>query len=216
MLINKQHPFLFVHIQRTGGSSIRKILMNALPETEFFGSHDHALHAKNHLNSEWSDYYKIAFVRNPWERILSWYAMISQSQQGEISEWYQGVLGDKTDNKLWQYVFNNSKNFEEFLFNCTEEIDDIDGKKSFSYNQLDYISDEQGHIMVDFIGRYENYQQDVQRLCQKLGIEKIEIPRVWSSKHNHYSEYYTEKTAELVAKRFAKDIDFFGYQFEKE
>ncbi|RKZ44139.1 MAG: hypothetical protein DRR16_03365 [Candidatus Parabeggiatoa sp. nov. 3] len=115
MLINRTQKFLFIHIQRTGGSSIRKVLTEAFPDTKYFlGSHDHALWAKPHLDSEWPNYYKIAFVRNPWERMFSWYTMITQTQQGKIANWYKEVLGGNSKNKLWEYVFNNSRNFEDF------------------------------------------------------------------------------------------------------
>lgn len=217
MLLNRNHKFLFIHIQRTGGSSLRKVLTEAFSDTEsFLGSHDHAVCAKPHLGSSWSNYYKIAFVRNPWERIFSWYTMITQTQQGNIATWYKkDVLGEKPRNRLWEYVFNHSTNFEEFLLNCTDVIDDVDGRKSFAYNQLDYLTDEQGNLLVDFIGRHENYTQDAHILFQHLGLGQIQLPHVWPSKHHHYSQYYTEKTANLVAKRFAKDIAFFGYQFKK-
>ncbi|RKZ85114.1 MAG: hypothetical protein DRR19_16810 [Candidatus Parabeggiatoa sp. nov. 1] len=95
MLINRTHKFLFIHIQRTGGSSLRKVLTEAFPDTKsFLGSHDHALWAKPHLDFEWPNYYKIAFVRNPWERMFSWYTMINKTQQGKMAVccWETNIL----------------------------------------------------------------------------------------------------------------------------
>lgn len=122
----------------------------------------------------------------------------------------------QTQNKLWLYVYENSNSFEEFLLKCTAEIEDADGKRSFAYNQFDYISDENGEIIVDFVGRYENYIHDVQILCKKLGLDEIELPHIWASKSKHYSYYYNETCKQIVAERFAKDIEYFGYRFESE
>ncbi len=49
-------------------------------------------------------------------------------------------------------------------------------------------------------------------------MEKIpQLPHVNPSpRHGHYSFYYDAESAEWVRKRFAKDIDFFGYEFESQ
>lgn len=215
MLISREKKLLFIHIQRTGGSSIQKILNQHVADIQsFMGSHDHALWAQQHLGLTMNNYFKFAFVRNPWDRLLSWYQMILQTREGTVSKWYQQqVLKGKKQNKLWAYLFENSINFQEFLLKCTDEIDDIDGKKSFAYNQLDYLTDEHNNIIVDFIGRYENYAGDVQSLCKRLNFGKVELPHEWASNREHYSLYYTEKTQAIVAERFAKDIKYFGYKF---
>ncbi len=216
MLIAENPNLIFVHIQRTGGSSIRRVLEQHIPSVQSrYGSHDFALTAKHILGEQWDDYFKFAFVRNPWERILSWYQMIVQTRQGQIAQWYRDdVLDNATQNKLWAYVFDNSTNFETFLHNCTQPIEDIDGVKSFAFNQLDYVTDETGRVIVDFIDRYENYPQDVYHVCDHLGLQVGKLPHLWPSNADHYSTYYTEATRQLVAERFARDIAFFGYTFE--
>jgi hypothetical protein len=82
------------------------------------------------------------------------------------------------------------------------------------YNQLDYITNERGDIIVDFVGRYENLEHDVNTVIQVLGLKSRALPHVNKSQHRHYSEYYTEETKGLVAERYSRDIDFFRYQFE--
>jgi chondroitin 4-sulfotransferase 11 len=231
MLISTEKKFLFFHIQKTAGSSVARLLKSQAPDTRpFLGQHDHALWVKKHLASEWDDYYKFAFVRNPWDRLVSWYQMIRHD--GRLLPWYkrlsyemirksgkvfpssQRFLQKKHYKPLWQYVLRNSSEFDQFLFNCTDILDDVDGKRSFMYNQLDYIADENGEIIVDFVGKYENLAHDISAVLKALRVENRPLPHVNKSQHRHYSEYYTEETKNLVAERYSRDIKFFGYQFE--
>jgi hypothetical protein len=136
-------------------------------------------------------------------------------ESGRVFPWSQRFLQRKHYKPLWQYVLRNSTNFDEFLFNCTDIIDDVDGKRSFMYNQLDYVADEKGDIIVDFVGKYENLERDVSTVLKALQLESLPLPHVNKSQHKHYSEYYTEETKNLIAERYSRDIQFLGYQFER-
>ena len=81
------------------------------------------------------------------------------------------------------------------------------------YNQLDYITNENDEVIVDFIGRYENLVQDVNIVFKNLGLETVSLPHINRSNHTNYREYYTEDTKQLVADRFSRDIECFGYEF---
>ncbi len=211
MIISRSKRFLFVHIQKTAGRSFEAVLKEHIPDLEnFMGTHDHAVWAKERLSRNWNEYYKVAFVRNPWDRLVSWYTMI---QERGKPTWYKRFTGKGKYSRMRQYVFENSKTFEDFLFNCVDIIEDTDGRKSFAYNQLDYITDGDGSILVDFIGKFENLNKDTQTVFQNLGLENAALPHKNSSNHKNYRSYYTEETKELVAGRFARDIDFFGYKF---
>ena len=205
MLISREKKILFVHIQKTGGTSIAKILKKFIPGVnEYLGTHDHASRAKNALGGEYDSYYRFAFVRNPWDRLVSWYMMIKQKAE---------VIPSDKQNRLFEYVLNNSSDFEDFVLNCTHTIDDVDGRKSFLYNQYDYISDENGTLIVDFVGRYERYGSDLRAVLDRMGLRNVEIPHVNKSEHLHYSAYYTQRTRDIVAERYERDIREFAYSF---
>jgi len=206
MLISHKKKLLFVHIQKTAGSSMMSLLKDKVPDlTHYMGTHDHALWAKEKADFVWDDYYKFAFVRNPWDRLVSWYTMITQ--QAAL------VQNQNELNHLWRYVLASSNSFETFIVHCTDEVEDIDGRKSFMYNQLDYLTNKDGNIIVDFIGRFEALEMDAQVVFNRLGLMNASLPHHNSSKRNHYRAYYNEHTQQLVAERYAKDIAFFGYQF---
>jgi len=211
VVISHSKKFLFVHIQKTAGRSFEAVLKENIPDLKsFMGTHDHALWAKEQLEEQWSDYYKVAFVRNPWDRLVSWYTMIQEKGRKTL---YKRIFGMRKYNHLTQYVLSNSNSFEEFLYNCVDTIDDIDGKKSILYNQLDYITDKDGSLIVDFVGRFENLNKDTDTVFKTLGLENVTLPHKNSSKHKNYRSYYSEETKKLVSQRFERDIEFFSYEF---
>lgn len=97
MLISESKRFIFVHVQKTAGSSLRDLLgPHALKpdrgrlnrvlsdlhlqrdwRRRFFRTHASLRAVQAGLPADiYRDYRKIAFVRNPWERLLSWYGYV--------------------------------------------------------------------------------------------------------------------------------------------
>ena len=78
------------------------------------------------------------------------------------------------------------------------------------------MSDENGNNAMSFVGRYENLASDMEVVFAKLGVSGKKLPKKNSSHHKHYSAYYNPESRKLIANRFKRDIDFFGYQFEAQ
>jgi hypothetical protein len=214
MLLSEEKKFLFIHIQKTAGSSLRSVMSEGIPDLRtMLGTHDTARDALAYMGEiEFSSYFTAAFVRNPWDRLVSWYTMIAQAKpRGHL---LRRLLGS-AEPRLWTYVRDNSTNFEEFLRRCTAEIEDRDGRKSFCRNQIEYLTDEHGRRIVDFVGRYENLEADAGRLFDRLGLTDMVLPRINPSRHRHYSEYYSSDLAALVRERYRSDIEAFGYEFSR-
>ncbi|MGQ0485317.1 MAG: sulfotransferase family 2 domain-containing protein [Hyphomicrobiales bacterium] len=196
--------WFFVHIQKTGGNSIRAALglPANTPQKHFLARELRDLYGPD----AWRQSYKFAFVRNPWDRLVSWWMMIDARRD----EYQPGQPIDR----FWQFVLSRAKTFEEFLENCDAEVNDPDGRKWIYRNQLDYIVDETGQQIVDFVGRFEALQKDFDAVARKIcGDRVISLPVENASKHGPYPEYYSPALAHKVAERFARDIDTFGYRF---
>ncbi len=202
MLVSDSHKLVFVHIQKTGGVTVHGLLRERIPDLRnIVARHEFARRGMAELD-DWDEYFKFAFVRNPWDRLVSWYTMVTTF--------------DKAGNELWRYVHDNSSTFEEFIHNCTGEVKIRKGVYySFAYNQLDYVTDEHGNLLVDFIGQLENFDEDIQEVFRRIGLELETVPHHNRSGHRHYSTFYTPETEMIVRERFKRDIEYFGYEFER-
>ena len=211
MIISEEKKFIFIAVTKTGSSSIASALgkygkiyghknkketgiRRHIPLNNFVRNH-------NLLLKDQSEYFKFAFVRNPWERAVSWYT-------------YTGRLDPKKDlvdsaGKMIKCRSSKGLSFSEFI----KEKKFIWG--SAIGGQLGMITNSDGKILADFIGRFENIQEDFDIVCDKIGIPREKLPHKNKSKHKHYTEYYDEETKEVVARRYVKDIEFFKYKFSQ-
>ena len=71
------------------------------------------------------------------------------------------------------------------------------------------------NIVIDFIGKFENYEKDFISLFEKLNLEIDVVPHKKASKHKHYSTFYDDEAIKIVADMYKKDIELFSYKFDK-
>lgn len=205
MLISDKHNFIFIHIEKTAGTSLMETLAKHVDDLRpLCYKHDGTTEGISELGKEkWETYFKFAFVRNPWDRLLSWYSMFKNTPE-------------KTT-VFREYIYANADSFEGFLKNCTDFVEDEEhGNQSIVKNQYEYLIDDKGELSVDYIGRFETINESVKEVFGKIGIDQnIVLPRVnHASVHRHYSTYYTPELVTLVREMYALDIDKFGYAFK--
>lgn len=193
MLISDEYKFVFVHIPKTGGTSIKRALLEyANPGqlkfegelvTDLNGYHPH-VGMSAEACKKYADYFKFAFVRNPW----AWHASI-----------YRFTIHRGLHKTIC------SMSFKDYI----EAI----GRNETDYakNQLDYIMVD-GVIAVDFIGRFENLKDDFENVCKNIEI-KTELPHYKNLGALSYREMYSPALADIVAEHCRSDIEYFGYSF---
>ena len=206
MLVSEQYEATFIHIPKTGGTSLASALLsqgeafNRLPER----IERHKNYVKNSLewtikhsrmhdvDQRYQNVFCFAFVRNPWDLMVSSFSWWTQKpKQLQTRKDYGYDIKAKGFKAL---IKSNSSCLNECYHN--------------NEGQLYRLNDK-----IDFIGRYENLQQDFNTICDKIRIPRQALPHINKSKHKHYTEYYDDETRETVAEKYAKDIEYFDYKF---
>jgi len=202
-MISEKYQATFIHIPKTGGSTISSVLskhlFKFLPERikehkcNVLNPHEWTMkHSRIHeLNIQHQNFFCFAFVRNPWDLMVSSY-----------NWWTQNVkLSERKDHGQ----LLKTKGFESFIKTNSSYINECyHGREG----QLYWLGDK-----ANFIGRFENLQNDFNIVCDKIGIPQQKLPHKNSTKHKHYTEYYDNETKSIVAEKYAKDIEYFGYKF---
>src|SRR5690606_5566018 len=199
------HPgegWCFIHIQKTGGNSICTALGLPLAHPDkHLGLVDLAdIHGREALDAA----FKFAFVRNPWERLVSWWSMFDRQRAAPHKA-----------NDFGRLVLGAGPTFDAFLASFDAMPDDEFFKTEWLFrSQASMLGYGDGRLAADFIGRFEHMARDWATLAGRLGRPGADLPHVNRSPHGPYQAYYTPRGREIVARHFAADIEQFGYRFE--
>jgi len=218
MLLSIKHRFLFVHIAKTGGTSVRASLQRLRWRDPWYWPmllcsrlshlsghriatklprHAKVVAAKELLPREFfEELFKFSFVRNPWDLQVSSFHHIRRERPHYLGghEDFEGFLRWKLDpERPYQYHLDTSIEL-----------------------QTDYLIDLGGKLVVDFIGRYERLEEDFAEACRRIGIAAPSLAhkRRATDRERDYRGYYRDQTAELVAQHFKRDIELLGYEFD--
>lgn len=233
-MISHQHKCIFIHIPKVAGTSIIEVLRDPKPEKGVerrppFNPNDYKFEPPpphfraadyvkyGQIEAElFQQYFKFAFVRNPWARLVSEYKYRDHARR---------------------------YSFKDFLFHHLPTPAWSD-EYCHIIPQYDFVYDEEGNCLVDFIGKMENIRDDFAVVCEKLGLSHLSLPHSNQSqslfhlrydagfcellkrirgklsrrqKQNtfaRYQDYYDAECQEYVAQLYANDITAFDYQFE--
>jgi|GEM_PF-1047055 hypothetical protein len=137
----------------------------------------------------YKEYFKFAFVRNPWDRL--------------VSHWQNKVV----DRNL--YASNiELLNFENYIGFVSSNINLEYGN---GHLRLQCKLIDLNHI--DFLGRFETFEEDLEEVMDIIGIEGIIKKKNVSKRKKDYREYYTASTKDKVAELYKRDISIFKYEF---
>jgi len=204
MIISHKHKFIFLKSEKTAGTSLEVSLASVCgsediittitkdglpkdyshPHRNNNGFNPHTLPAKiiSKIGIDiWDEYYKILPIRNPWDRIVSF--------------WYWGIGKYKKTYTFSEYVETKQMRLLSKWY------------KLFPHDE---------ESCVDFLIRFEHLNEDFLKLCNLLKINPIKLPRAkgnFRTDRKHYAEYYDDDTRQVVAEKYAKDIEYFGYKF---
>ena len=220
MLLSKKKKFIFIHVPKVAGQSVTNALMpfaasgwqrglsciipyryqlklytklrkhtgiTFLPQP--FVDHVRCEEVIQTLGAEtFNAYFSFSFVRNPWAWVLSQYSY---------------ALKNPRHNR--HRLVKEFNDFDSYLkWHCKED--------DHLYLQKSFVCDTNGKLLVNFIGKQEQLEKDFNHVCKTIGIAS-KLPTFNVSTKSSYKNHYNQDTRDLVASRYAQDIDLFGYHF---
>lgn len=208
MIVSHYHKFIFFAVPKTGTHSIRFALRPHLHKGDWeqvdlfinrklpikeLAKKQHGHIAANEFrkyvsDQVWSDYFKFGFVRNPWDRFVSLFFFYNKNP-------------DKND-----------KNISFAMHDYVEKIPNFNSVILIR-NQSDFLCTDSGMLLVDYLGRYEQFDDSFEEICDIIGIPALDTEKVNQTTHKDYRSYYDKSLIQKVAKVYEKDIKIFNYSF---
>lgn len=209
-MMSESKKFIFIHIPKTAGNAIttalKKYSNDEINLRRFDGENYHGISLWNRRKEirkhsllvdyekyyDLNKYFKFVSVRNPWDKLLSWYFYHKKTNQIKDFDDFLNMVFVKGK------IPKNSK-------------DDI----SWYGTQLSYLKNKKGEIIVDQVIKFENLQDDFNVVCEKIGIKKNNLLHLNKSENSQidYKNYYTEKQRDFVGNIYLEDIEYFNYSF---
>lgn len=209
VIVSHQHRFIFAAVPKTGTHSVRQALREKLGDGDLeqvglfvnkrFPWADLAAVQHGHLalrqvrpylgQEAFDRYFKFAFVRNPFDRFVSYCAFMTRG--GDI-------FRQRPRDVMRHFLFGNPPE-HHILFQP----------------QASLLLDDDGEtLLTDMVGRVEDMQASYDAICARIGIPPRPLERVNGTEHGDYRPYYDRDIIEGVAARYAKDLELFGYLFD--
>lgn len=193
---------IFIHVPKAAGVSVCRALFGGLA-----GGHTHiGMYQMVFSKTEFADYFKFTFVRNPWDRLLSAYAFL---QSGGL---------DESDRQWSRANLHQFETFEDFVLGWVTEaniISHIHFIPQYRFVCLPFSK----RIGVDFVGRYEHLERDFAHVRDRLGLEStVKLPHhnrgPGAARPGDFRRHYTAAMREVVERVYAQDIELFGYTWD--
>lgn len=203
MIISHKYKFIFIKNYKVASSSCEVFLAKMCgsedvitPVNPPIPEHVPRNHSgfKNHLKAA-----RIRTLVDPkvWDNYFKF--TIERNPFDKMVSWY-----------FWNRKQGYEDNFKQFVLDCKEE------KMKFVPGFGMYALE--GKPIIDFIGKYENLEEDLKFVCNKLNLPFGEkIPKIHTDirkNKSHYSSFYDSKTKRIVERQYSKILSYFHYSFE--
>jgi len=165
-MISRKHKFIFVHIPKTGGTSIECAFNTS---KRHLRNKHHTLSKYEELNNpRYDKYFKFTFVRNPWDMTVSMYEYMWHKDGRWLEQWRRG------HKNLFKLSFREWITHRSFRW-PTIRTTDVNARRRGRDGDFSswFISKK---YTIDFVGRFENLQEDFNIVCDKIGIPQQELP----------------------------------------
>ena len=194
---NHQLNTIFIHIPKNAGISVEKTIF-----TETVGHFP--LYLYQFFNrKKYNSAFKFCFTRNPYDRLVSAFHFLKQGGMNQKdAEWSKQHLQDIDNFSEFMNKLANLKNFRNIVLQQVHFVP-----------QHYFIVDLNGKIGCDFIGQFENFNNDFSLICRKQKIQRNPEQHNNSGRKKEYKEYYSEKDIETAQSMYKKDLELFNYKF---
>ena len=212
MIISHKHKFIFVHVVRSGGTSIESVLKNYGQQyrghikfyqikDQFGGNYDHASvkYKIPHLNlkesHEFDDYFKFVFIRNLPDWLVSLHKYNCRGIATKHTRKFPAAI------KAW----------------TTEKPHPSIGSYKLSTTKFDrhrFVLDNEKNLIPDYIGRFEHLQEDLDHVCERVGIPNQQLPHLNAASGKPWQEYYNSELKDFVNQYWAFDIEKLGVNWD--
>lgn len=245
MLISDQHRLIIMLPQKCGTETLQRRLSHLHSSSSIGSSPYFNAEAKRYLSKHVtlstarglgdyktrSTYSKACFVRNPYDRVYSWFswerdlcvrnAVLSGKQPYAIA---RDLDADEASHERTKRLRANMKkkmdaadsDFNQYVKNSPKRYKPM---YRFTHSRLRFNQ-------MDFIGYLERFEEDFKQLCQRyaidvdssesghvLGALKASCdPHQMERKDYKSLDYYNCETIRFVNKRFKLDFKYYGYQ----
>ena len=169
MIISEEHKFIFLACPKTGSQTLHAHLEPYGTPQSANTIHSYHLTVAGAKRTpslmgdlRWNEFTKICFIRNPWDRYVSLVNTLNHYHKDKNLPLYAGLGG-------------------LIKSGCYE-----------GYHQYEYLLDRESNYTMDYVGKFENFERDVNNLFEYL---KLPIPDSIA----HYYDY--EKTPQPTMKR---------------
>jgi len=209
MIISHRHRFIFAAVPKTGTHAVRQALREQMGDEDVeqvglfvnrrFPWADLAAIQHGHLSLQqvrphlgeaaFGGYFKFAFVRNPFDRFVSYCAFMLRG-------------GDVFQQRPRDVM-------RHFLF-----VEPPEGHILFQPQASLLVDDDGRTLLADHVGRVEDMQASYDAICARIGIPSRLLDRVNGTRRDDYRRYYDQALFDGVAARYAQDLSLFGYGFE--